>query len=1114
MIPRDGNLRSTAFVCAALAFVLTFSNSAWSQTIPAGETIWIHRNLGEAYFADDAFAESSKEWAVVAASPQATAADHRNFGVASVLAGNFANARLALQKAKTLEPKSAKTAYALGILSKRESNLAAAQAALLECRTLGGKGAELDYNLGILASRLNDFPTALKEFKAVADLGPNLAPRHYASALYRLGRTQIQIGQRKEGAESLARYQDLIKAGTGAQLSESDLEVGVLLDLTEIPRPVDPRTPGPVPAYRLEPLPVEAIKWADACDIEGDGDVDLLLGDGQTLQDLRNEKGKYKAVTSSRGLSGLLGVTMGRLLDMDNDGTVDLVRGGGGGILVQHGVQGSWDPAVVATKSSCSWFEAVDVDHEGDLDFVGLGTLGVQLLQNNGDRSYADATGGSGLETLGACTCVLAGDLDDDQDVDFVFVTRKGKAVVASNLRGKKFQVLPPIAAAPEGVFDGTLGDFDNDGDLDLALAGSMGAIVLRNDGKLQFAKASNELAITGNLLWPNSGAHSLFSGDFDNDGRLDLLGARANETVLALNQGNVKFTVPPAVTRPFQEKNLIPAAVVLLEGDGKLDFILSHGKAGIARNVGAIGNSFVARLKGAENNEDGVGTILELLSGSRYVRRDARSRVVHFGVGIAGKIDAVRVQWPNGIQQAVIDPKPNTSQEVKEKPGLVGSCPFLYTWNGEKNEFITDILTVTPLGLPVMPGTYVPPNWDEVIRVTSEQMQPTASGMLEARVTEELREVTYLDQVRLYAIDHPSGTEVQPNEKFKFPPFPEFGIHLLDKAIPPVLAIDHRGRDVTEKLLFTDDVVVGDLELTRYGGITQMHTLTVDFGVIPTDAPLTLHLSGWFHWTQASINLALFQDSRHDFIPPFLEVESPDGSWEKLPLEVGFPGGKTKSIPLDVTGVFPSGRARLRITTSLRLYWDRALLQVGKPAAEPRSTMLLPVEAVLNARGHSEPIFSATGESPESFDYNILRKADVPWDQHPGMYTKLGDVTSLVQAAEDQYVIMASGDECVLRWRVSDLPPLETGNVRTYFLFFDGWAKDGDLNTTWATEVEPLPFHGMSGYPYREDESYPTTPAHEEYRRVWNTRPAERLTRDLRALAKAAEALETPPSP
>ncbi|MBZ0269448.1 ASPIC/UnbV domain-containing protein, partial [bacterium] len=546
----------------------------------------------------------------------------------------------------------------------------------------------------------------------------------------------------------------------------------------------------------------------------------------------------------------------------------------------------------------------------------------------------------------------------------------------------------------------------------------------------------------------------------------------------------------------------------------GRLDLLTTSGAFGIAHNIGETGHAIVLSPVGVKNSRDGVGAIVEMLLGSRYARAACDGHPVHFGLGEAEKADALRIRWPNGIQQGVLEAAADATTPVEEKAGLVGSCPFLYTWNGRTHEFITDILTVTPLGLPIMPGMYVPPNWDEAIRVTSDQMAPTADGYLVAQVTEELREITYLDQVRLYAIDHPAGVEVQPNEKFKFPPFPEFGVHVLDGARPPVRATDHRGNDVTETLLLTDGLVVGDLPLTHYQGITGRHDLVMDFGTVPPDAPLTLHISGWFHWTNASINIAISQDPRMDFIPPQLEVLSPTGEWTPFPVEVGFPGGKTKSIPVDLTGAFPDGRAKIRIWTTLRLYWDRALLQVGESPVQPRVTMLLPDDADLHFRGHSEPIFSITGEEPERFDYDVPRSTDVPWDQHRGRYTRYGDVTPLLQEPEDMYAIMASGDECTVRWKADRLPGLPAGFTRTYFLVFDGWAKDGDFNTTLAEEVEPLPFHAMSGYPYGEGESYPADAAHEAYRAEWNTRPAKRLVRDLVAEARAAAAGSAPEAP
>jgi hypothetical protein len=68
----------------------------------------------------------------------------------------------------------------------------------------------------------------------------------------------------------------------------------------------------------------------------------------------------------------------------------------------------------------------------------------------------------------------------------------------------------------------------------------------------------------------------------------------------------------------------------------------------------------------------------------------------------------------------------------------------------------------------------------------------------------------------------------------------------------------------------------------------------------------------------------------------------------------------------------------------------------------------------------------------------------------------------------------------------------------RTWLLYLDGWAKDGDPNTVTSQTVEPLPFHAMSGYPYGPDEHYPDDEVHALYQREWNTRPGRILVPPL----------------
>ena len=67
--------------------------------------------------------------------------------------------------------------------------------------------------------------------------------------------------------------------------------------------------------------------------------------------------------------------------------------------------------------------------------------------------------------------------------------------------------------------------------------------------------------------------------------------------------------------------------------------------------------------------------------------------------------------------------------------------------------------------------------------------------------------------------------------------------------------------------------------------------------------------------------------------------------------------------------------------------------------------------------------------------------------------------------------------------------PSMPAGSRRTYLLHGDGFSKEMDINSASPDSVEPLPFHGMSGYPYPSGEHYPDTMEHNAYREQFNTR-------------------------
>jgi hypothetical protein len=84
-------------------------------------------------------------------------------------------------------------------------------------------------------------------------------------------------------------------------------------------------------------------------------------------------------------------------------------------------------------------------------------------------------------------------------------------------------------------------------------------------------------------------------------------------------------------------------------------------------------------------------------------------------------------------------------------------------------------------------------------------------------------------------------------------------------------------------------------------------------------------------------------------------------------------------------------------------------------------------------------------------------------------------------------YVIMNNGDEITLDFDARKLPPPAQGQSRSFLVYAVGFGKDMDLNSAYPDTVDPLPFHGMTEYPFAG--SYPSDPKHQQYLKIFNTR-------------------------
>jgi len=145
-------------------------------------------------------------------------------------------------------------------------------------------------------------------------------------------------------------------------------------------------------------------------------------------------------------------------------------------------------------------------------------------------------------------------------------------------------------------------------------------------------------------------------------------------------------------------------------------------------------------------------------------------------GVGKYDKIDLLQTRWSDLASTLLDVPvQPQQPFEVVELVVPSGSCPYLYAWDGHGFRFVTDILGAAPLGLPVSYNHLVEQDPEEYLELGNETNFPARDGKSEVRITEELREVLYLDHARLLAVDHPAGTIVVPTSKMHarrpFPP-------------------------------------------------------------------------------------------------------------------------------------------------------------------------------------------------------------------------------------------------------------------------------------------------------------------------------------------------------
>jgi tetratricopeptide (TPR) repeat protein len=1120
----------------ALAFPLVLSlHPAAAEDAAAREAARLN-NLGTAFMNQQLLERAADTFAQAYQADPTLALAKINQGIALIYLQKFPEAQKALDIAAAKAPADPHTWYALGLLYRNQSQPKQALDAFNKVLSLDPADADTHYLAASIDLELNDLPAALVEYRKALAINPL-----HASARFGLARALQRQGQSAEAHDAFAQFQHITTAKLGAPLAHTygdegryarveDAALAVTAVAPMIPvtfhetwhsaaLAAAPKTSGAACLISLptkdstakdNPEPAKAETYTAL----------VLMGSGeQPVRLYRNTGHGFDPIPAAQTGIEIQGKGIACAAgDFDNDGlpdlavAVELPSGEQKVLLYRNLGNGRFQDVTQASgitptnhPTSLTW---VDYDHDGDLDLFITGSSANDstpstLWRNNGNNTFTNWTKETGLGGTANTSAAVLSDLNNDRAVDLLVTGSAPAPTFFANRREGAFSAAPLYTdPLPPTTSVATL-DFNKDGWMDVLLthSGAPGVTLWRNRDGRSFERVP--LPIPDAL-----GATAAIPIDFDNDGWIDLallLETRTGSQLRILrNLGPAGFSDVSAqlhldALHLDSPRSLIAAD---LTHHGAADLLLTQadGTALLLENQGGERNhSLRIALKGMADNRSGIGTKVEVFANGLWQKWEATGQPeILAGLGSADRADLVRLLWPTGVPQDEIEQKAEIDQRAASQPHLIteldrrgSSCPTLFAWNGTQYDFVADVIGAGVVGHWVSPTQHNIPDPDEWIKVDGSKLREQ-NGSYSLRFGEPMEEVNFVDQVRLVAVDHPANAAVYPNEGFlSAPPFAQPKTIVAAGAHPLAGAWDDHGNDVlpilNQRLQSAAPTYVRDFTNLPFAGFANQHTLTLDLGPWSPQQPLRLLLHGFIEYFSASSMYSAWQAGLSP-IPPYVEAQLPNGSWKKIVEDMGFPAGLPRTVVVDLTGKLPPGASRIRITSNLQIYWDRAEVDnQGSTAGGIHQTELPLTRANLAFRGYPQQL---DGRTPGDLTYNYQQiSATGPFLPHRGDYTRYGDVTPLLQSIDDEYVIFGTGEDMDLEFTAAALPPLPKGWTRDFFFYANGFVKDMDFYEASPFNVGQLPFHGMSSYPYPATEHYPDDPAHTAYQLEYNTR-------------------------
>ncbi len=1054
-----------------------------------------------------------------------------NLGISYLAQQKLELGRVALEEATAKLPNDPYAWYNLGLAFKDLGDPEKGIAAFQHVTQIVPDEPDAFYFIGFLNSQVQKYDEGISAFQKALVIAP-----YHASAQFGLARAYQRKGDADSARENMKKFQKITTEKLSTPFGAGYGDQGKF-SLAEFVHGADSNAPAEIAVhYTQESLAKRIVGGAGsidgsrgACfiDYDGDGKPDLFLvaagtGSSHLLRNAGN--GKFEDVTEKAGLGGLgagYGCSAG---DFDNDGKADLAVCEDAGVRLFHNDGGKFTDvtgrAGIVREKNCVAAAFVDYDHDGDLDLYLTtlpGTIAEKrtnrLWRNNGNSTFTDVSEATGLGVEATGASVAATDFNNDRAIDFVLAGGANGVGIYLNPREGRFARLAGIDFGKEqlpAAVGVTVLDFDKDGFMDLAFthAGSPGISLWRNVG----GKTLERMALP-DFAWKRGWGLSWI--DYDNDGWLDLVavgeGANGGEIRLLRNLGDAGWADVTKKTQLDSVKLSQPRALAVadLGGRGNPDILVTQadGPPIEFENIGANQNNWMQiDFRPLNDNKSGFGTKVELYAGALYQKWEVSGASGYLsqnampltaGLGTEKSTDALRLLWPTGVPQDEIELSARKTQSIEELDRRGSSCPVLFSWNGKEYEFIADMIGPGVVGHWIAPGERDVPDPDEYLKVPAKSVR-RKDGKLSFRFLEPMEETVYMDKVRLLAIDHPAGVEVNTNERFvTAPPFPEFRVIASVNTRIPISARDERGLDVLPLIAKKDRKYATNFDDLSFPGFAKLHWIELELGPWDAAKPLRLLIDGYTDYFTATSMYAADQ-AGIKVIAPYVEAQDLQGHWKKVVEDMGFPAGLERTMVADLDGKIPAGTKRIRIVTNLKIYWDAIRIDQTPEIKEVHVNEVPLSTASLEFLGYPQEI-RLKPASDTVYSY-ARRSRTGPYARAAGNYTRYGDVKQLLQSSDDKFAVFSSGEGLNLEFDPRNLPTLPAGWVRDYFFYADGFEKDLDFYAAHAFTVEPLPRHTSISYPYPRGKEYPLDNDHLQYELEYNTRMrSDRLPDDLR---------------